>query len=225
MSQHETLAEALAAFQGEALTVHKGKTASVRSDKGSYSYSYADLASIASYAYPLLARHGLSFACTPKYVEGRGLLIGRLMHDSGDSIEGELPITGATPQQIGSSLTYARRYLLGCLTGIVTDEDDDGAAASAPSSKPQQRRQPPKPPASQGETGELRTEAQSKKLFALLREAGIGDRDASLAYIADVIGHAIESTKDLTKVEAGRVIDELERDVEPPPDGQLIGGQ
>jgi hypothetical protein len=31
---------------------------------------------------------------------------------------------------VGSALTYARRYLLGCMTGIVTDDDDDGALAS-----------------------------------------------------------------------------------------------
>ena len=31
---------------------------------------------------------------------------------------------------MGSSLTYGRRYLLGCLTGIVTDDDEDGQIAT-----------------------------------------------------------------------------------------------
>jgi hypothetical protein len=34
------------------------------------------------------------------------------------------------PQGYGSAITYARRYALGCMTGLVTEEDDDANAAS-----------------------------------------------------------------------------------------------
>ncbi len=37
-----------------------------------------------------------------------------------------------TPQEVGSAATYARRYTLAALVGIVIDDDDDGAKASAP---------------------------------------------------------------------------------------------
>lgn len=54
------------------------------------------------------------------------------------------------------------------------------------------------------------TPAQSKKLYALLRETGRQDKDTALVYIAGVVDRPIESTKELTKAEAIRVIDDLE---------------
>lgn len=126
-TEHENLAAALAAFQAEAPTVHKGKTANT----GSYSYKYADLADVANAAYPILSKHGLSFSASPRHLPDVGfVLFGVLRHTSGDSDEGCLPIIGRDAQAIGSSLTYLRRYLLGCMTGIVTDEDDDGQRAT-----------------------------------------------------------------------------------------------
>lgn len=125
------LAAALARFQKAMPLVAKTKTAQVRSEKGSYSYTYAGLAEVSAVAAPLLADHGLAFSCVPTVDEhGHILLSGVLMHESGEQLAGSLPISGGTPQQVGSALTYARRYLLGCMTGIVTDDDDDGAAAS-----------------------------------------------------------------------------------------------
>jgi len=40
------------------------------------------------------------------------------------------------------------------------------------------------------------------------------DRKMALAYVADVIGRDVESRNDLTKSEAHKVIDALERDLE-----------
>lgn len=61
----------------------------------------------------------------------------------------------------------------------------------------------------------VRTEAQSKKLFATLRSLGIATRDEGLEMIASILGHPIESTKDLTKAQAAKVIDALESMEEP----------
>lgn len=55
-----------------------------------------------------------------------------------------------------------------------------------------------------------RTEAQSKKLFACLRSLGIASRDEGLEMVASILGHPVESTKDLTKSQAAKVIDALE---------------
>jgi len=126
MSDHENLTAALAAFQSEMPTVAKAKTANV----GSYSYTYADLAAVTEQAMPLLSKHGLAFMSRPKMTEHGLLLVGTLLHVNGQREEGELPLNGRNPQEIGSSITYARRYLFGCMTGIVTDDDDDGAAAT-----------------------------------------------------------------------------------------------
>lgn len=123
--KHDGLASALAAFQGDMPTVSK----SSRADVGQYSYTYANLASISSVALPILSKHGLAFTCRPQHTEHGLVLEGRLLHESGEFADGELPLNGRSPQELGSSITYMRRYLFGCLTGIVTDDDDDGAAA------------------------------------------------------------------------------------------------
>ncbi|HEY6012493.1 MAG TPA: hypothetical protein VIU37_00750 [Candidatus Limnocylindrales bacterium] len=61
----------------------------------------------------------------------------------------------------------------------------------------------------------LITPAQQKKLHALLNETGRKDRDVALVYIAGVLGREIESTKELTVAEAGRVIEAMESLDEP----------
>lgn len=63
--------------------------------------------------------------------------------------------------------------------------------------------------AAQGQAPTI-TAAQQKKMHALLNETGRGDREVGLVYIAGVIGREIESTKELTKREAGQVIEALE---------------
>lgn len=134
MADHKSLAEALVAFQSEMPKVHKGKTATVPTKAGGqYKYTYADLADVQAVAVPLLVSHGLSFTSKPRRTEqGDYELVGMLRHTSGEADEGCLPIHGRTPQEVGSSLTYGRRYLLGCLTGIVTDDDDDAQTGNTP---------------------------------------------------------------------------------------------
>lgn len=61
------------------------------------------------------------------------------------------------------------------------------------------------------------TQAQQRKLHALLRERGLGDRDAGLARIGEILGRAVDSTKELTRATAAQVIDALEAP-EPPLD-------
>lgn len=151
---HEGIAAALAAFQADMPTVGKTKTAKVPTKTGgSYSYSYADLAVVSQAAMPLLAKHGLAFTCTPKPAERGWELVGVLLHTSGQTIEGTLPLYGNSPQELGSSITYMRRYLLGSLTGIVTDDDEDGQIAQQAPTRTR-RQAPPEPtPEPQPEPG------------------------------------------------------------------------
>jgi hypothetical protein len=216
MTETGSLAKALAAFQAEMPTVAKSKKATVKSDKGSYSYTYAGLAEVSHAALPLLTKHGLSFSCTPEIHERGPVLTGILLHVSGESLRGSLPIaTGGTPQQTGSSITYMRRYLFGCLTGLVTEDDDDGALAS----KRATRSKGPTPeddpwydtPAAPSGSRQI-SKPQLGKMGALMSELGITARDSALLYVKDVIGRDVTSRNDLTTAEAGRVIDALERD-------------
>jgi hypothetical protein len=205
------IAAALAAFQAEMPTVHKGKTAKV----GSYSYTYADLADVTEAAMPLLSKHGLAYTCTPDVTEHGLVLRGTLLHTSGERIVGTLPISGKNAQELGSALTYMRRYLFGCLTGLVTDDDDDGQLAQQ--AKRQQARKPPaKKAAAAQETGEALSQAQSQKMHATFNELGITERDDRLRFVREVIGRDVESSKDLTKSEATKVIDALVKRQEQP---------
>lgn len=132
MSEHANLAAALAAFQAELPTLGKGNTAKITGDKGNYSYRYADLADVSKLVLPLLGRHGLSFTARPTMVDGRFVLEYDLLHASGERIGGAYPLPAVgRPQEVGSAITYARRYALGAVTGVAPDEDDDGQAAQA----------------------------------------------------------------------------------------------
>lgn len=128
--RHGSIEAALVAFQADMPVIPKTHTANVPTKNGgTYSYTYADLADVTAAVIPLLNRHGLVFSACPRATERGYELVGKLIHVSGATVEGSLPLHGNTPQDIGSALTYARRYLLGCMTGIVTEDDDDGAAA------------------------------------------------------------------------------------------------
>lgn len=128
------LAAALAAVQAELPHIAKDKTAHVRSDRGSYSYRYADLADVTSAVMPLLARHGLAWTSAPTLRDGQFMLRYDLLHSSGEHVGGWYPLPDpdrGTPQAIGSAITYARRYALCAVTGVAADADDDAQAAQA----------------------------------------------------------------------------------------------
>ena len=87
---------------------------------------YADLAAIFDAARKPLSANGLAIVQTI----GDGVLHTRLLHTSGQWIASEHPLPMAgRPQEIGSALTYARRYSLSALIGIAADEDDDATGA------------------------------------------------------------------------------------------------
>jgi hypothetical protein len=55
----------------------------------------------------------------------------RLCHTSGQWVETwlKLPLAKENPQGVGAGVTYARRFLLGLILGVTTDDDDDGEGA------------------------------------------------------------------------------------------------
>lgn len=124
----DALTAALVAVQAEMPTVAKTKSATIpgRDGKAGFTYSYAGLADVSAAIMPLLTKHGLAFTCAGRGGDRGYELVARLLHVSGQSIEGSLPLHGNDPRSLGSAITYARRYLLGTLTGVVTDDDVDG---------------------------------------------------------------------------------------------------
>lgn len=210
-----SLVEALSVVQGKLPEVRKSETAHVRSEKGSYTYSYADLAAVSKAVLPLLAEVGLAFLAKPTLVDGRFVLVYSLKHVSGDSEDGEYPLpTAGTPQQIGSAITYARRYVLSALVGVAGSDDDDGAAASASHGRPAEdpwetarpRVQPEREVYDANDPRAIR-----RRMHALFTRAGIGsDRTKRLKFASDVVGHPLDSSEDLTAPEVAAVIKALE---------------
>ena len=129
----KTLAEALVTLQAQLPRVAKDNEARVTSERTgkTHTYRYADLTEVSDALLPVLASLGLSFTARPT-LSGTGgfVLFYTLMHVSGDEISGEYPLpTSGSPQQIGSAITYARRYSLCAVTGLAPGGDDDDGQA------------------------------------------------------------------------------------------------
>src|ERR1035441_2494843 len=137
MTAEGGLFAALAEVQAELPSITKGETAQVKSDKANYSYKYADLAAVSAAILPVLGKHGLAFTARPTLLDGHGFVLAySLVHVSGEREDGIYPLTtgsSATPTQIGSLITYARRDCLCAVTGVApAGEDDDAASANTP---------------------------------------------------------------------------------------------
>jgi hypothetical protein len=91
--------------------------------------NYADLAAILDVVDGPMSNSGLAFIAWSEYRDGILLMVGRIEHTDGEFREGVFPLFGNKPQDIGSSITYARRYLLQSLLNLAA-EDDDGNDAS-----------------------------------------------------------------------------------------------
>jgi hypothetical protein len=109
--------------------------------------SYADMNAVLDAVRKPLLDNGLAVTQTTEMRNGVFCLITRLAHQSGEWIAGEypLPATGR-PHEIGSAITYAKRYSLSAIAGISADEDDDGNAAQDAVTKPVQAVTPAKRP-------------------------------------------------------------------------------
>ena len=130
---HKNIIEALAAFQAELPKVGKNSV------NPHFRNRYASLEDLSNTVLPLLGRHGLAWFTCPTHTEHGLVLRYVLSHAVEGEITGDYPLpSGVNPQQLGSALTYARRYCLGAVTGVAPDEDDDGNAASQPKQDPQE---------------------------------------------------------------------------------------
>lgn len=122
------LLSALAKAQGQWTNPPKNKTVRVPTKAGgSYDYSYADLPAILDAVRKPLSENGLALV---QRLEN-GALTCVLGHSSGQTIESTIPVSlTGSPQEIGSRLTYFRRYLITNLLSIAADDDDDNAHAA-----------------------------------------------------------------------------------------------
>lgn len=127
---------ALVKFQSECPALSFDKTVKT----GKYKFDYVTLAKMVDVTKPLLAKNGLFISQLPicnekeNYVKVKTIL----GHESGQSIssdfEMKIPATTTrdgktlpiTPQDVGSGISYAKRYAYGAILSLITDEDTDG---------------------------------------------------------------------------------------------------
>ena len=106
---------------------------------------YATLKSCLDTVRPTLARHGLVLMqFVMPSANGGDRLVTRLLHESGGFMEDEgISLVGAdNMQKLGSAISYARRYGLLAILGLVGDPDDDAEIASAPAAPPKAKPTP-----------------------------------------------------------------------------------
>lgn len=104
---------------------------------------YADLASVFDAVRKPLSDNGIGVS----QLINDGVLTTMLVHTSGQWLSSTmaLPVT-PRPQELGSALTYYRRYALSSITGMSADDDDDANAAEEKQQRaPPPRRAPPAP--------------------------------------------------------------------------------
>jgi hypothetical protein len=94
---------------------------------------YASLEDIWSTLRPVLSKHGVLLSQVPGAIKDGAIeVVTQLIHvASGEFVLscGYMPMGKEGPQAAGSAITYARRYFLCPLLGIVAGEDDDAEAA------------------------------------------------------------------------------------------------
>ena len=117
--------------------------------------AYADLASVWDAIRGPLSANGLSIIQMPSAEGSKVTVTTILCHSSGQWMSSELTMTAKrqlkdgggweeldTPQAIGSTITYARRYALQSVAGVAP-EDDDGERAQGRQTPTQKRGAPP----------------------------------------------------------------------------------
>lgn len=235
----DNLATALALVQTKLPTIVKHQTATVKSEKASFTYDYADLADVSEAILPLLGDAGLAWICRPTFnAEGKFVLAYSLVHISGEREDGYYPLPNSgTPQAMGAAISYARRYCLCAVTGAAPKGDDDDAASVPKATTAQRQARPRQTPAAatpssqrtaqrarvdgpalpgdgaMGPADELLISGpQRGMVLALFNKAGISERDERLDISRRIIGRPdLGSANELTKAEASRLIDWMQK--------------
>lgn len=127
------ITKALVAVQKKMVPVKKS------ADNPFFHSKYAPLDKVAPQALKLLNEQGIAVIQPTDHLPSlessyHSALTTTLLHTSGEWISSTQPLVldKENPQGQGSAITYARRYALMSMIGMVADEDDDGNVASAP---------------------------------------------------------------------------------------------
>ena len=148
MNQSEQINElmgALAKAQGEMSHAIKDST------NPHFKSNYADLASVWNACREPLSKNGLAVTQTMDFLEEKQVLVTTLAHTSGQWVKSflGLPIQRPGPQELGSCLSYCRRYALAAVVGVYQDDDDGEKAQKDYRKKDEPAKAPVKEPLTQ----------------------------------------------------------------------------
>ncbi len=215
------LAEALAKAQGAMDNPARS------AENPFFKSKYAPLSAITDAIRKPLSQNGLSYVQTVSMQSDIVMLTTRLMHLSGEWVESAMPLPHVgKPQELGSVMTYFRRYQLSAIVGITADDDDDGNEASGNRAQPAQR-QPVKQAPSNGNEHDNpfedespstprsnggATDKQHKMLFALGSKLyGDGWNAKRPELVKAITKGRSESASDLTGKEMSTLLDGLKK--------------
>ncbi len=103
---------------------------------GSRAYQYATLADVTEVLQGLMTANNLFWTHLPQATDGTCVrMLTYVVHaPSGGWLMSEIVMTPSTPtpQNLGSTMTYARRYGLSAMMGVVVEDDDASAASETP---------------------------------------------------------------------------------------------
>jgi len=124
----ETLADALAEFQKQVKTANREGTAKDRGNRERKYSTLEDLLKALEPALELGLSHSQTFDFLPLENEVLTILVTTLFFKD-EKIESKLPLRDPKNPNVmhalGTSITYSRRYALGAIYGIGSEEDDD----------------------------------------------------------------------------------------------------
>ena len=185
----QKLYSALSKAQAEFPVIKKN----ARADAGKFGYGYVTLDAIVEAVKPAMGKHGLGFY-QEIMIKPIGGILTVVFHESGQEIRVFCPFVGnySTMQQMGSFITYARRYGLQTALGIFAEEDDDGKSASEQPKNQNNKQQ--YQPTNQTQKRQL-SEKQLNRFWAMAKQAGV-KKETIDEYLRS---QKVESLKDISK--------------------------
>jgi hypothetical protein len=114
------------------------KNAAMDSKNPHFKNDYASLESVLDAVKPAMQKFGLFAFQAPSACDGKKVLVTRISHKTGEYYEFETPLVTVKDdmQQLGSAITYARRYALSAAFNLTQQDDDGQGAGQATESKP-----------------------------------------------------------------------------------------
>jgi len=124
-----TLHQALAKAQAEFKPIRFDSQAQLG---GGRNYRYASIAAILDGVRPILNKHGILLSQEPSQTDGVVSVTTRLsLGEQSISSTLSAPMSRGGFHELGSAITYLRRYGLASMLGVAAEEDEDGHAAQS----------------------------------------------------------------------------------------------